>query len=74
MAIPSVASKLPRMIVYLEPELKAAAEKLAKRQRRSVSSLMCLLLEQAVQKEGELPAEEPATEKHNEPRDTGEVK
>ncbi len=61
MAIPLVASKLPRMIVYIEPELKAAAEKLAKKQRRSVSSLVCLLLEQAV-REGESP-EEPATEK-----------
>jgi hypothetical protein len=49
------------MIVYIEPELKAAAEKLAKKQRRSVSSLVCLLLEQAV-REGESP-EEPATEK-----------
>lgn len=46
-----VASKLPRMIVYIEPELKEAAEKLAKKQRRSVSSLVCILLEEAVQKE-----------------------
>lgn len=45
-----VASKLPRMIVYIEPELKEAAEALAKKQRRSVSSLVCLLLEEAVQK------------------------
>ena len=50
----TVASKLPRMIVYIEPELKAAAEKLAKKQRRSLSSLVCLLLEEAVKEEEEI--------------------
>ena len=59
--IPLAERKPPRMLVYIEPELKAAAEKLAKKQRRSVSSLVCLLLEQAV-KEEESP-QEPATEK-----------
>ncbi len=44
-----VASKLPSMSVYIEPELKAAAEKLAKKQKRSLSSLVCILLEEAVQ-------------------------
>jgi len=39
------------MIVYIEPELKARAEKIAKKQRRSLSSLVCVLLEEAVQKE-----------------------
>jgi excinuclease UvrABC nuclease subunit len=66
--IPLVASKPPRMIVYIEPELKAAAEKLAKKQRRSLSSLVCLLLEQAV-KEEESP-EKPATDKNTENRVT----
>ena len=66
--IPLVARKPPRMIVYIEPELKAAAEKLAKKQRRSVSSLVCLLLEQAV-KEEESP-EKPATDKNTENRVT----
>lgn len=59
--IPLAERKPPRMIVYIEPELKAAAEKLAKKQRRSVSSLVCLLLEQTV-REGESP-EKPTTEK-----------
>lgn len=48
----AVASKLPRMIVYIEPELKTKAEELAKKQRRSLSSLVCVLLEEALQKEG----------------------
>lgn len=44
-------AQTPKIIAYMEPELKAAAEKLAKKQRRSVSSLVCLLLEEAVKQE-----------------------
>jgi|GEM_PF-4374124 len=47
----SVASNLPRINVYIEPELKEAAENLAKKQRRSLSALVCVLLEEAVKKE-----------------------
>ncbi len=46
-----VASKLPRVVVYMEPELKAAGEKLAKKQRRSLSSLICVLLEAATKQD-----------------------
>lgn len=47
----SVASNLPRINVYIEPELKEAAENLAKKQRRSLSALVCVLLEEAINKE-----------------------
>lgn len=47
----SVASNLPRINVYIEPELKEAAENLAKKQRRSLSALVCVLLEEAIKKE-----------------------
>jgi hypothetical protein len=47
----SVASNLPRINVYIEPELKEAAENLAKKQRRSLSALVCILLEEAIKKE-----------------------
>ncbi|MFB2981386.1 hypothetical protein [Microseira sp. BLCC-F43] len=50
-AINFVASKLPRVVVYMEPELKAAGEKLAKKQRRSLSSLICVLLEAAAKQD-----------------------
>lgn len=43
----TVPSSLPRIQVYLEPELKERAEKLAKKQRRSLSALICILLEEA---------------------------
>ncbi|MGE5660241.1 MAG: ribbon-helix-helix domain-containing protein [Actinomycetota bacterium] len=43
----AVPSQLPRIQVYLEPELKERAEKLAKKQRRSLSALICVLLEEA---------------------------
>ncbi|MGB3193062.1 MAG: hypothetical protein WBB43_26945 [Limnoraphis sp.] len=38
-----------RFNVYIEPELKTDAEKLAKKQRRSLSALVCVLLEKAVE-------------------------
>lgn len=53
----SVTSKLPRVVVYLEPQLKADAEKLAKRRRRSVSNLITVLLQEEVEearRQGEL--------------------
>ncbi|WP_143171146.1 hypothetical protein [[Phormidium ambiguum] IAM M-71] len=47
----SVASKLPRMIVYIEPELLEKTRLLAKKQRRSTSALVCYLLEQAIKED-----------------------
>ncbi len=41
-------TKLPRIMIYLEPELKEAAERIAKKERRSVSSLFVRLLEEAI--------------------------
>ncbi|GET43322.1 hypothetical protein [Microseira wollei] len=52
-----VASKLPRVVVYMEPELKAAGEKLAKKQRRSLSSLICVLLEAAAKQDEDVREE-----------------
>lgn len=59
----SVASNLPRINVYIEPELKEAAENLAKKQRRSLSALVCVLLEEAVKKELEKTFVEVETQK-----------
>jgi len=53
----SVGSDLPRLVTYIEPELLEKVKKLAKRQRRSTSALVCYLLERAVEKaenEGEI--------------------
>jgi len=44
----TLATDSPRLQIYIEPELKAAAEKLAKKQRRSMSALVCVLLERAI--------------------------
>ncbi len=41
-------SKLPRIIVYIEPELKSRVERLARRRKRSLSNLINFLLEKAV--------------------------
>ncbi|MEG4446992.1 hypothetical protein QUB49_35465 [Microcoleus sp. AT9_B4] len=59
----SVASNLPRINVYIERELKEAAENLAKKQRRSLSALVCILLEEAIQKEVEKTFAETETQK-----------
>ena len=59
----SVASNLPRINVYIEPELKEAAENLAKKQRRSLSALVCILLEEAITKELEKTFAETETQK-----------
>lgn len=59
----SVASNLPRINVYIEPELKEAAENLAKKQRRSLSALVCILLEEAITKEVEKTFAETETQK-----------
>ena len=59
----SVASNLPRINVYIEPELKEAAENLAKKQRRSLSALVCILLEEAIKKELEKTFAETETQK-----------
>lgn len=59
----SVASNLPRINVYIERELKEAAENLAKKQRRSLSALVCILLEEAIQKELEKTFAETETQK-----------
>lgn len=44
----AVTGDKPKVVVYIEPELKKATEELAKKQRRSVSSLVCILLERAI--------------------------
>jgi hypothetical protein len=49
--IPLGTRKPPTIGVYIEPELKEAAENLAKKQRRSLSALVCILLEEAIKKE-----------------------
>ncbi|HLO48647.1 MAG TPA: hypothetical protein VK211_09560 [Kamptonema sp.] len=44
----TLPAKLPKISVYLSPELKADLEKLAKIENRSVSNLAVVLLQQAV--------------------------
>ncbi len=67
----SVASNLPRINVYIEPELKEAAENLAKKQRRSLSALVCVLLEEAIKTETQRSATSGATSTTN--SETGET-
>ncbi|MFM6194508.1 MAG: ribbon-helix-helix domain-containing protein [Planktothrix sp.] len=53
----AVPSKLPQLHAYVDPELKEEVEKLAKRRRRTVSSLIAYLLQLEVEKakkEGEI--------------------
>jgi len=45
---PKMPSSLPRVVVYLEPELKTAGEKLAAKRKRSLSNLLNVLLQDAV--------------------------
>lgn len=44
-----MGSDLPRVVVYIEPELLEKVKKMAKKERRSVSSLIVYLLENEVQ-------------------------
>ena len=45
-----MASELPRIVTYIEPELLEKVKKLAKKQRRSLSALVVFLLESEVEK------------------------
>ena len=57
----TVPSKLPRVNVYIDPNLKERGEKLAKKRFRSLSNLLAWLLIQEVEKaekNGELDEEE----------------
>ena len=45
----TVPSKLPRVNVYIEEELKRKGEKLAKKRLRSLSNLLVWLLQQEVE-------------------------
>lgn len=47
-AVEQMTSKLPRIIVYIEPVLKERVERLAHRRKRSLSNLINVLLEKAV--------------------------
>lgn len=38
--------EIPAFSIYLEPELKAKAEDIARRERRSVNAQICLMIEQ----------------------------
>ena len=45
------------MAIYTDTEMKAAAEKLAKSQRRSLSAYVCLLLEREIEKYEQMMAQ-----------------
>lgn len=45
--------KLRKFVFYVEPELGEKIEALAKKQRRSVSSFVCLAVEEAIAKQSE---------------------
>ena len=69
--IPLGTRKPPTIGVYIEPELKEAAENLAKKQRRSLSALVCVLLEEAIKTETQKSAISGATSTTN--SETGET-
>ena len=46
----TVPSKLPRVNVYIDPDLKETGERLAKKRFRSLSNLMAWLLLQEVER------------------------
>ncbi|HAN72891.1 MAG TPA: hypothetical protein DDZ60_10830 [Planktothrix sp. UBA10369] len=57
----TVPSKLPRVNVYIDPNLKDKGEKLAKKRFRSLSNLLAWLLIQEVEraeKDGEIESQE----------------
>lgn len=43
-----VPSQLPRLVVYLPPEIKTKFETLSERQRRSMSQMVVFLIEKAI--------------------------
>ncbi|MBD2485660.1 hypothetical protein [Planktothrix sp. FACHB-1365] len=61
MTVQTVPSKLPRVNVYIDPDLKEKGEKLAKKRFRSLSNLLAWLLIQEVEKaekDGEIENQE----------------
>ena len=46
----SVATKMPRLVVYLPPETKDKLEKLANYERRSLSQMAVYAIEEAIRK------------------------
>jgi len=57
-----VPAKIPRIAVYLADEVKADLEMLASSERRSVSQMAAILLEESIARakaEGRLTAEQP---------------
>lgn len=56
----AVPSKLPKVVVYLPPELKADLEALAKKELRPVSNMVAALIQEAIdqaKKQGKLKQE-----------------
>ncbi|MEG4294234.1 hypothetical protein Q5692_36010 [Microcoleus sp. C2C3] len=79
---PLMPSKLPRIAVYLPPEIKQGLELGAKKNRRTVSNMAAWIIEQWVldakkyseMSESRESPQEPATKKHRKPRGTGEAR
>lgn len=46
----SVATKMPRLVVYLPPETKVKLEKLATYERRSLSQMAVYAIEEAIRR------------------------
>lgn len=60
--VEKVTSKLPRVMVYLDSKLKQDSEKLATKEKRSLSNLINVLLQKAVDEakaRGELESDSP---------------
>lgn len=56
-ALPVVPAKVPRVAVYLSEEIKERLEKLADQEKRSLSQMAAILLEESLlraEKEGRL--------------------
>jgi predicted transcriptional regulator len=61
-----VPAKIPRIAVYLSEELKADLEALANVERRSISQMAAILIEESIaraKEEGRLQRDESSTEK-----------
>ncbi|MEB3885655.1 hypothetical protein LKE08_19710 [Lyngbya sp. CCY1209] len=51
-------TKLSRTSIYLEPEVKALIVKMAKQEQRSVANMVSVLISEALESRGVLPAQD----------------
>lgn len=48
--ISNLPAKLPKVIVYLDPSLKSDLERLADKEKRSLSNMVAVMIQEAIDK------------------------